>query len=122
MCPGKDTTILSEDDSIRNHLLRMLTTRQGAVQTQPLYGLPDINDLTLSRSELAAHICSSIEYCINTFEPRLAQARVESLPGTEDAPLRLNFAIRAQKIGRDGQKTPWSWNIGLSGDSVAEVS
>lgn len=113
---------LSDDNSIRNHLMRMLTTRQGAVQTKPDYGLPDINDLTMSRSELTAHICSAIEHCIQAYEPRLTQAKVVALPVSDNSPMRLNFSIKAQKIHNDGRQTPWNWHISLDGEVIAELS
>lgn len=109
---------LSEDESIKNHLLRMLTTRQGAVQTLPDYGLPDINDLTMSRSELTSFICSSIEQGINTYEPRLTKAEVQCLPFSDDTPLRFNFGIKASKVHADGRISPWSWQFTLDGDVI----
>ena len=61
---------MSEDESIRHNLSRVLGTRQGAVQALPDYGLPDLNDLTLSRSELQNMLSSAIERLIIHYEPR----------------------------------------------------
>lgn len=115
---GQAGVELTEDESIRRHLTRMLTTRQGAVQALPDYGLPDLNDLTLSRSEILTHACRAIEYCIESYEPRLTGPEVSSVPLSDNAPFTLNFVIRAQKISSNGMLTPWEWNVSLEGTTL----
>lgn len=104
---------MDEDESIRNNLSRVLGTRQGAVQALPDYGLPDINDLTLSRSELQSMLCSAIERLVSNYEPRLRNPQVMSLPIREEAPFTLFFSIYAEKICRDGRFEPWTWTISV---------
>ena len=58
---GDEGARMSEDESIRLHLLRLLTARQGSVQALPDYGLPDLNDLTLSRAELILETCRAVK-------------------------------------------------------------
>ena len=89
---------MSDDESIRHNLSRVLGTRQGAVQALPDYGLPDINDLTLSRSELQTMLSSAIERLIALYEPRLRNPRVASLPMRESAPFTLFFFHPGRKI------------------------
>lgn len=110
---GAQAEEMDEDESIRANLSRIFGTRQGAVQIQPMYGLPDINDLTLSRSELQSMLCSAIVRNIIHFEPRLRNPRVTGLPLSEDAPFTLRFVIHAEKAGRNGKLEPWSWTIPL---------
>ena len=82
---------MDEDESIRCNLSRVLGARQGAVQALPDYGLPDINDLTLSRSELQSMLSSAIEQLVVRYEPRLRNPRVMSLPMREESPFTLLF-------------------------------
>ena len=104
---------MSDDESIRHNLSRVLGTRQGAVQALPDYGLPDINDLTLSRSELQTMLSSAIERLIALYEPRLRNPRVASLPMRESAPFTLFFSIQAEKLHRDGRLEPWAWTVSV---------
>ena len=108
---------LSEDESIRMHLVRLLTTRQGAVQALPDYGLPDLNDLTLSRSELITQSAAEVQRCIAMYEPRLAEAQVAPFT-LEDGPFTMGFTVTAMKVDEDGKKTPWSMELSISGAKV----
>lgn len=109
---------LSEDESIRMHLIRLLTTRQGAVQALPDYGLPDLNDLTLSRSELITVSCSEVKRCIIQYEPRLTN--VEVTPFTlEDGQFTMAFRIEAMKVDEHGAKRPWQMEVSIDGVKVS---
>ena len=66
---GDEGARMSEDESIRLHLLRLLTARQGSVQALPDYGLPDLNDLTLSRAELILETCRAVKNAFNAMSP-----------------------------------------------------
>ncbi len=104
-----------EDESIRQHLLRMFITRQGAVSTLPEYGLPDLNDLRQSRSELVKLICESLEHSIAAYEPRLQNVEVTYRP-LSDATFALGFHIDAQKTGAGEELLPWQWNVYFEND------
>jgi type VI secretion system protein len=108
---------MDEDESIRMHLLRMLTIRQGAVQSLPDYGLPDLNDLTLSRAELIQQGCAAITACIEKYEPRLCSVKVEHAP-EEEFPFTMGLRIYAMKIAADGSQHPWQWALSISGSKV----
>jgi len=120
---GEAGTRLGEDESIRLHLLRMLIARQGSVQALPDYGLPDINDLTLSRAELLQNTCLAIKQCIERYEPRLTEVEVHHLPsaGLQSA-FTMGFHIKALILDAQGGLTPWQWNLSLDGDKVRERS
>lgn len=79
-------------DSVAAHLAKMLSTRAGSVQTLPDYGLPDLNNMSLSLHESLSQACSAIEGFVSAYEPRLADVEVHSLPNEND-PLRLAFTI-----------------------------
>ena len=106
---------MDDDESIRMHLLRMLTTRQGAVQALPDYGLPDLNDLSLSRAEVVLQCCAAIEECIAKYEPRLAGARVRYAP-LDDGLFAMGFQIEGMRVEAGGSLVPWSWSVVMDGE------
>ncbi|MDR2821282.1 MAG: type VI secretion system baseplate subunit TssE [Desulfovibrio sp.] len=108
---------IDEDESIRRHLMRMFTARQGSVQTLPDYGLPDINDLTLSHAELIQETGVALQACIQRYEPRLVDVKVAHHP-LPDSTFTLGFHISAQKYDAHGQLQPWQWNFSLEGDKM----
>lgn len=110
---------MDEDESIRLSLLRMLTTRQGAVQTLPDYGLPDLNDLTLTQHEIIIKSSKAIEECINQYEPRLSEVKVSCERSDNGIPI-MKFYITGTKIDANGRETPWNWSIKMHGNKVNE--
>ncbi|MDR2367603.1 MAG: type VI secretion system baseplate subunit TssE [Deltaproteobacteria bacterium] len=109
---GPEAEALDENESIRNHLLRFLTTRQGAVQTLPDYGLPDINDLGLSKSELLGECCRVIAEGIERYEPRLTDVKV-AVARENQGPMTLVFSISGRKVSENGDVSPWRWAFSL---------
>lgn len=114
---GVEAAAIDEDESIRRHIHRMLTIRQGAVQTLPDYGLSDLNDLNFSKSDLLAECCRAITACIEQYEPRLTQVNVKSLP-EKYGDFTMAFAVSALKIDENGKTTPWQWSLSLDGQTV----
>ncbi|MDR2573364.1 MAG: type VI secretion system baseplate subunit TssE [Desulfovibrio sp.] len=114
---GEAGANMDEDESIRQHLLRMFVARQGSVQTLPDYGLPDLNDLTLSRADLIKETCDALKVCINRYEPRLIDADVthRSMP---DSTFLLGFHISAMKYNSEGKLQPWQWDISFEGEKM----
>ena len=114
---GDEGARMSEDESIRLHLLHLLTARQGSVQALPDYGLPDLNDLTLSRAELILETCRAVKKCIQRYEPRLTDVEVshQALP---ESLFAMGFRIAALKVESDGTTAPWQWSISLNGDKM----
>lgn len=109
----------TDDESIRAHLLRMFVARQGSVQTLPDYGLPDLNDLTLSRAELIKETCAGIRDCIVRYEPRLTDVNVVHIL-LPDSIFTVGFRIRAQKYDESGNLQPWQWDVSLAGDKLKD--
>ncbi|MDL2274717.1 type VI secretion system baseplate subunit TssE [Desulfosarcina sp. OttesenSCG-928-G10] len=114
---GEAANEMDEDTSIRQHLLRMFIARQGSVQALPDYGLPDINDLTLSRAELIREICDGIKTCINRYEPRLLDVNVSYRPLPDDT-FMLGVHISAMKYDAHGRLQPWQWEFSLDRDKM----
>lgn len=81
--------------SVASHLSRMLSTRAGSVQALPDYGLPDLNDMRLSRHDSVQQARAEIESFISRYEPRLRQVRVTPVARNHD-PLQLAFTIEGQ--------------------------
>jgi type VI secretion system protein len=78
--------------SVAAHLAKMLSTRAGSVQTLSDYGLPDLNDMSLSLHDALTKARLAIEVFIETYEPRLSHVQVTALPNDGDQ-LRLAFRI-----------------------------
>jgi len=78
--------------SVAAHLSKMLSTRAGSVEALPDYGLPDLNDMSLSLHESLTNARNAIEGFIESYEPRLSAVQVTSVPRVDD-PFRLLFAI-----------------------------
>lgn len=108
---------MDDEESIRLHLLRMLMTRQGAVQALPDYGLPDLNDLTLSRAEVVRQCCTAIESCIAKYEPRLRGVKVRHVP-LDDGRFAMGFLIEAMRLDATGGLEEWRWSVVMDGDQV----
>ena len=106
--------------SVAAHLAKMLSTRAGSVQTLPDYGLPDLNDMRLSLHDSLQQARSAIERFIESYEPRLRQVRVVSLPRDHD-PLSLNFAIEGL-LEVDGLRRQVSFAARLDGSGQVRVS
>lgn len=116
---GEAGTRMSEDESIRRHLMRLFTARQGSVTALPDYGLPDLNDLTLSRAEIINETCRAVSACIAAYEPRLTEVRVVHQPRREAA-FSLDFRISALRREPGGGTSPWQWSLSIEGDKVRE--
>lgn len=110
---------IDEDESIRLHLIRMFTARQGSVQSLPDYGLPDLNDLTLSRAELISTTCLAIQKCIESYEPRLMCIKVTHRQ-TEQSTVNFSIEVNitAKKKGIFGSNSLWDYTISLDGNKV----
>lgn len=81
--------------SVARHLSRMLSTRAGSVQALPDYGLPDLNDMHLSRHDSVQQARAAIEGFISRYEPRLRHVKVAPIARHHD-PLLLAFTIEGQ--------------------------
>ena len=113
---SREVSIMS---SVAAQLAKMLSTRAGSVQTLPDYGLPDLNDMSVSLHESLSQSRLSIERFIQVYEPRLSNVRVRGLPDTGN-PLVLAFVIEATLL-IDGVMQPVVFNAQLAGGGRVEV-
>lgn len=113
---GNDLTPLDAvSASVSQHLMRMLSTRAGSVQTLPDYGLPDLNDMRLSVHDALQQARAAIERFIERHEPRLCGVRVVALPRSHD-PLYLAFTIEGlMEVNSQQKKVYFSASLDGSG-------
>ncbi len=91
-------------DSVKEHLQKILNTRQGNVPLGDEYGLPDFIELFRDYPESLREFERSIRSTIQRYEPRLKTIRVRLLKN-EDDPLTLRFQISAKLISAE-QRMP----------------
>ena len=106
--------------SVAAHLAKMLSTRAGSVQTLSDYGLPDLNDMRLSRHDSLSQARLAIERFIEAYEPRLSNVRVIPLPRDNDQ-LRLSFQIEGL-LEVEGFKRQVSFAARLDGSGHVTVN
>lgn len=97
---GRDA-LTAEVESIKRHLVELLNSRPGHSEAAPALGLLDFNDATIGVLDLELNVQRAIRECIESFEPRVSQVRVESLPRGDD-PLQLHFQVHATLDLEDG--------------------
>lgn len=94
-------------DSIKYNLSRILNSRPGGCQSAKSIGVVDLNDATVSASEIRAEVCRAIKDCIMQYEPRIVQVTVVSRTNENDA-LTMQFEILAvvkdELLGTDNVK------------------
>lgn len=105
--------------SVAAHLAKMLSTRAGSVQTLSDYGLPDLNDMRLSLHDSLSQARGAIESFIETYEPRLSNVRVVSLPREHDQ-LKLAFSIEGL-LEVEGVKRQVSFSARLDGSGQVRI-
>ncbi|SDA60967.1 type VI secretion system protein [Pseudomonas sp. NFACC15-1] len=105
--------------SVAAHLAKMLSTRAGSVQTLADYGLPDLNDMRLSLHDAGSQARKAIETFINTYEPRLRNVCVVSMPSNANQ-LRLSLRIDAL-LDVEGIKRQVSFSACLDGSGQVKV-
>ena len=119
---GEAGAKMDDDEAIRLHIERIFTARQGSVLTLPEdYGLPDLNDLTLSRFELAEKNCRTMTACLRKYEPRLVNPEVFEKEVQGQAFIQ-EFVITAQKLDAAGNLVPWRWEIALENGRIRKGS
>ena len=87
-------------DSVIEHLMRMLNSRQGCALTVDDYGMPDFNDSAGSKIEIRTSMETVLRNSIQKYEPRLRRVivRMEQDEGTR---LNPRFTITAELATTD---------------------
>jgi type VI secretion system protein len=80
-------------NSVMSHLSRLLNTRQGSVQIDPLFGVPDFTNLAgTTASGSAREIEEEIRRMVLRYEPRIKSPRV-TLNREETDVLAIRFSL-----------------------------
>ena len=96
--PVTNDLVVSRDASaIKQAIVNLLLTNKGERVMQPDYG-SDIRSFLFEPLDFgtAVQIKNSINYCLNTFEPRIAVNMIQVLPSYEDNgfSVELTYSIR----------------------------
>jgi len=91
-------------NSVLEHLIRVLNTKQGSVDIDPEFGVPDITNISSSFSaESVPELETAIKKVIENYEPRLKDIAVR-FSAQEDDLLALRFSITAKLVTDDKSK------------------
>jgi type VI secretion system protein len=102
--------------SVMAHLARLLNTRRGSVQLDPLFGVPDFTNLAGGTGVGSAHdIQEEIERMVSKYEPRIKSPRV-TLDQDHSDMQALRFMLNGT-IDADDREIPLSLSttVGASG-------
>ena len=89
-------------NSIKEHLQKVLNTRQGHALIRPDYGMPDFTDFIQTLPDSVAEMEINIKQTIEKYEPRLKNIHVQFKP-VPDNQFILYFEIMADVILPDEQ-------------------
>ncbi len=96
------------ENSIREHLIRILNTRQGSVPIALDYGVPDYHSMatrfSTDPSESISDIQEGILLAINKYEPRLKTVKVKFLE-KKDFDITMSIEIEGTASSREGDFT-----------------
>ncbi|KTB75107.1 MULTISPECIES: type VI secretion system baseplate subunit TssE [Pseudomonas] len=106
--------------SIATHLSNMLGARAGSVKMLPDYGLPDLNDMSMSAHDILRQSRVAIEKAVRLYEPRLSEVYVMS-EGHSENRLTLQFFIDAT-LKADGIKKAVRFSATVSEAGRVRVS
>lgn len=107
-------------ESVRQHLVRLLNSRECMSECAPDYGLPALSDLTVGTGDHARTVQDALQATIEKYEPRLRGVRVARIVD-EDHGRTLAFRVDAVLVGRSGEHKVW-YETSLQGSGQFEVS
>jgi type VI secretion system protein len=87
-------------DSVLEHLRVMCSTRIGTMATRPDYGVCDVSELVRAYPDGTDAMAKSLRHSIATYEPRLANVRVNHVPSDD---LILRFEISGELVTSHGK-------------------
>lgn len=95
------TAVSREVNSIIQHLVRLLNTRQGSVSIAEDYGVPDMTNIPGSNiQESKTHMETTIQEVIMRYEPRLKQVRL-IMEEDDNRQFSLKFRLEAKLAERE---------------------
>lgn len=108
--------------SILLHLKKILNTRQGSVEIDEMYGVPDFTDLAANfSSESVRDLIRSIKNSVSRYEPRLSSIQIEAdAPG--DQSLELRFKISGRLALDENNSLPVAFETVVDPNGRIEIS
>ena len=83
------------EESVRQHLVRLLNSRHGMSEAMQDYGLPALADMTVGTGDHVRLIQEAIRVAVEKYEPRLRRVRVLRNPD-EEGPQKLVFRVEGE--------------------------
>jgi type VI secretion system protein len=97
---NRRTTETDLRESVLEHLRVMCSTRVGTMATRPDFGICDLSELLRAYPEAINVMAKSLRHTIDTYEPRLANVRVNHSPSDD---LILRFEITGDLLTNRGK-------------------
>lgn len=121
---GRERTSQTQVDvlvrSVMDHLSRLLNTRQGSVQIDPRFGVPDFTNLAGgTASGSIRDIEEEITRMVLKYEPRLKSPRVMVRQGGTDV-LSIYFSLEG-RIEVDAREIPLQIATAVSASGKVEI-
>jgi type VI secretion system protein len=110
------------ETAIREHLSRMLNTRQGSALTCPDFGVIEVSEVVHDFPDAIGIVQRSLKNTIQTYEPRLRNVQVRHVKNEQTNLLTLEFEITAQYQLPDGRRVPLRFGLGVDGSSNVTVA
>lgn len=107
------------EESVREHLARLLNSRHGLSEAQPDYGLPALTDLTGGSANYGRLVQEAIRTAIEKYEPRLRRVRVTRQEDDESAQ-KLVFRVEGELQSRSG-RVGASYQAAVVGDGRFDI-
>jgi len=102
--------------SIKDHLERLLNTRRGSLTHMPDYGLPDVVNIYNELPDSIQPLLTAIKQSIEKYEPRLHHVFVSHYP---EATKKCIIKLRIQAVLVSGERI--HYDTFFMKDGIAEV-
>ena len=95
---SKEAVFLSVQGSVQQDLHRLFNTREGSLNHMPGYGLPDLHQIYDSFPKGIQNFIKTIQDKICTYEPRLANVKIQNIHHRSKQFCVLSLVINAEII------------------------
>jgi type VI secretion system protein len=110
------------EQSVTEHLVRMLNTRQGACLTCPDYGLIEVSEVLYDFPDAIGIVQRALKNSIQTYEPRLKNVQVRHIKNEALHELVLQFEITAQIHLPDGRRQSMRFATTVDGSGNVKLT
>jgi type VI secretion system protein len=110
------------EQSVTEHLVHMLNTRQGACLTCPDYGLIEVSEVLYDFPDAIGIVQRALKNSIQTYEPRLKNVQVRHIKNEALHELVLQFEITAQIHLPDGRRQSMRFATTVDGSGNVKIT